>query len=187
MKKTDVLVIGTGLAGLVAAITAAEQGKKVIILTKTETISSGNTQHAQGGIIYRGDNDSQDKLISDIMAAGSHHCWESAVKQLVELGPKLIEEILVDKFGVEFDKNGEQFDLTAEGAHSRRRIIHSKDKTGKAIQEAAIKIVQSNSNINILTNQIVFDLLTLSHHSKHSPSHKKKILPQSSTKQSSKQ
>ncbi len=168
MKRTDVLIIGSGLAGLITALTAAEDSKEVMLLTKTSDLLSGSTAQAQGGIIYRGLTDSPQKLIEDLQIAGDGHCWEPALHQLATLGPKLIDEILVNKTDVGFDKNGSEFDLTAEGAHSQRRIVHNKDKTGETIQEAVIKKVKENSNIHIFTNQVVFDLLTLSHHSKRS-------------------
>jgi L-aspartate oxidase len=168
MIKTDILVIGTGLAGAIAALTAAERGSRVLMLTKTEEILSGNTPQAQGGIIYRGHNDSPEKLKKDIMEAGDQLCWEPAVEQLCEEGPRLVEELLIDKYFVDFDrdkKNG--FDLTAEGAHSEPRIIHSKDQTGERIQKKIIKELEGNSNIEILTDHTVVDLLTLSHHSRN--------------------
>ena len=168
MKKTDILVIGSGLSGLISAYIAAERGKQVIILTKTPEILSGSTSQAQGGIIYKGLNDLPEKLMNDLQVAGDGHCWEPAIRQLAEYGPKFIDEILVKQFQVDFDKNNGSFDLTAEGAHSQRRIIHSKDKTGEAIQLKVIEKIKSHPNITILTNQIVFDLLTLSHHSKRS-------------------
>lgn len=168
MKKTDILVIGSGLAGLIAAYTAAEQGKEVVILTKTPTVLGGSTSQAQGGIIYHGVDDAPEKLMKDLQTAGVGHCWEPAIRQLAEFGPKFIDEILVKQLGVDFDKVNGEFDLTAEGAHSQRRIVHSKDKTGEAVQLTVIEKVQKHPNIKIYTNQIVFDLLTLSHHSKRS-------------------
>ena len=168
MLKTDILVIGTGLAGSIAAIVAADLGKKITIITKTDSILSGSTASAQGGIIYKGIDDSPEKLIEDITIAGAGHCWQPAVEQLATLGPKLVKELLIDRFKVDFDKNNNELDLTAEGAHSLRRIIHCKDLTGKYIQEAIIKILTSHPNIKILTNHIAVDLLTLSHHSKNS-------------------
>ena len=168
MIKTDILVIGTGLAGSIASIVAADTGKKVTIITKTDSILGGNTASAQGGIIYKGIDDSPEKLIKDITIAGAGHCHQPAVEQLATLGPKLVEEILIDKFNIDFDKNKNELDLTAEGAHSLRRIIHCKDLTGKYIQEAIIKSLQTHPNITILTNHIAVDLLTLAHHSKNS-------------------
>nr|MBP7215528.1 FAD-dependent oxidoreductase [Candidatus Kapabacteria bacterium] len=164
--QTEVLVIGSGLAGSIAALTAAEAGKQVTIITKTHDLMSGSTPHAQGGIIYRGENDSKDKLKEDILSAGDGASWEPAVDQLVELGPRLVKELLIDKFQVSFDYASEyQLDLTEEGAHSVRRIIHSKDKTGYAIHERIIPHIKNNPNITVLTDHTAIDLLTLSHHS----------------------
>ncbi|MBT7377655.1 MAG: FAD-dependent oxidoreductase, partial [Candidatus Marinimicrobia bacterium] len=73
-KYTEVLVIGAGLSGATAALTAADEGKKVTILTKTNELKSGNTPHAQGGIVYKGLNDSPVKLKEDIINAGAGHC-----------------------------------------------------------------------------------------------------------------
>ncbi len=167
MENIDILIIGSGLAGCVAALTAADEGSQVLIVTKMESLLSGNTTYAQGGIIYKGLNDSPEKLIKDTMEAGDGHCWKPAVEQLANLGPKLVEEILIKRSNVDFDLNSsKQLDLTAEGAHSEPRIIHSKDLTGKAIHEAIIKQVEIHPNIKVLLDHTVVDLLTLSHHSK---------------------
>ena len=202
--KTDILVIGTGLAGAIAAIIAADNNQKVTIITKTDDVISGSTATAQGGIIYRGINDSKEKLISDITVAGAGHCWLPAVLQLADLGKKLVDELLIERFGINFDSdeqmvnegqgrkhyaptkpqlndcrgvlhmpidnsiNHSDLHLTAEGAHSVRRIIYSKDSTGLTIQKAVIDELQNHKNIEILTNNIAIDLLTLSHHSKSS-------------------
>ena len=85
-KQTDILIIGLGLAGITAAITAAQKGKKVTIISKTKNLTSGNTPQAQGGIVYKGLNDSPQKLKNDIMEAGAGHCWEEAVDHLCEHG-----------------------------------------------------------------------------------------------------
>ena len=168
MFKTDILVIGTGLAGAIAALAAADKGAKVIMLTKTDEILSGNTPQAQGGIIYKGEHDSPAKLKHDIQEAGDGICWEPAVDQLCNEGPQLVKELLIDKYFVEFDRDqNNDLDLTAEGAHSEPRIIHFKDKTGERIQKKIIKVLLANKNIEILTNHTVVDLLTLSHHSKN--------------------
>ena len=95
--NTDVLIIGSGLAGATAAISAAEEGKHVTIITKTKSLKSGNTPYAQGGIVYKGLNDNFQKLKKDIIDAGSNDSWEIAVDQLCMDGPKLVKEILIDK------------------------------------------------------------------------------------------
>lgn len=172
MKQTDILIIGSGMAGAIAAITAADNGQKITIITKTNNILSGSTAVAQGGIIYRGIDDTVESLKKDIMIAGAEHCWEPAVQQLVTLGPQLVDELLINRFGIDFDKTKNDatlsLDLTAEGAHSLRRIIHCKDKTGQTIQKAIANVLEQHKNINILTNHTAIDLLTLSHHSKNS-------------------
>ena len=169
MENIDILIIGSGLAGAVSALTAADEGRNVLIVTKMESLLSGNTPWAQGGIIYKGIDDSPEKLKKDIMEAGDGHCWEPAVEQLSNLGPKLVEDILINRCKVEFDlRSGNEFDLTAEGAHSEPRILHSKDLTGKAIQESVINELLTHPNIKVLTDHTVVDLLTLAHHSKNS-------------------
>lgn len=169
MNKTDIIVIGSGLAGSIAAIAAADEGKKVKIFTKTGQLLSGNTPYAQGGIIYEGMEDSPDDLKQDIMTAGDGHCWEAAVDQLVQLGPKLVREFLIERFKVNFDKNKDKgLDLTAEGAHSHPRIIHSKDQTGLSIHESVLKFLTEHPNIEVFTGHTAVDLMTLDHHSVNS-------------------
>jgi L-aspartate oxidase len=169
IDKTDILVIGTGLAGAISAITAADNGAKVTIITKTPVVMGGNTPYAQGGIVFEGHGDSPEKLREDIMKAGDGHCWETAVNQLSELGPKLVKDLLIDKYTVDFDHGkNDELDLTAEGAHSEPRIIHSKDNTGETIQRSILNHLEKHPNIKILTDHTAVDLLTLSHHSRHS-------------------
>lgn len=169
MIKTEILVIGSGLAGCLAAIAAADEGAQVTIVSKTENIIGGNTPYAQGGIIYKGLKDSPEKLKKDILIAGDGHSWEPAVDQLCQRGPELVEKFLINRFKVEFDRDeNDELDLTAEGAHSQARIIHSKDKTGKSIHTSIAEGVKNHPNIKVLVNHTVVDLLTLAHHSKNS-------------------
>ena len=136
-QKTDILIIGLGLAGMTAAITAAKSGKKITIITKTEELRSGNTPWAQGGIVYKGLHDSPEKLKKDIMEAGAGHCWEGAVDHLCENGPRLVKEILIDSLKTNFDKKEDQYKIVSEGAHSQPRVIYKADQTGKSIHSAA--------------------------------------------------
>jgi len=164
-KKTDILIIGLGLAGMTAAITAAKSGKKITIITKTDSLQSGNTPWAQGGIVYKGLNDSPQKLKQDILHAGAGHCWEEAVDHLCEHGPSLVKNILLDTLQAKFDKSGDKLKRVTEGAHSDSRVIYNQDKTGASIHQAALNYLQQLNNVEILTGHTAIDLLTLSHHS----------------------
>jgi len=164
-KQTDILIIGMGLAGITAAITAAQNGKKVTIITKTKELSSGNTPWAQGGIVYKGLKDSPEKLKDDIIKAGAGHAWEEAVNHLCKHGPKLVKDFLIEKVQVPFDKSSNDLRLVSEGAHSDARVIYHADKTGKSIHKASMDYLQTLDNVEIINNHIAIDLLTFSHHS----------------------
>ena len=166
-QKTDILIIGMGLAGMTAAITAARSGKKITILTKTKSLTSGNTPQAQGGIVYKGRDDSPEKLKEDILNAGAGHCWEEAVEHLCKYGPGLVEDLLINTLNVPFNKNTKTNDLerVSEGAHSRPRVLYHADKTGNSIHKAALDYLQAQPNVQILTSHMAIDLLTFSHHS----------------------
>jgi len=164
-QKTDILIIGLGLAGMTSAITAAKSGKKITIITKTDSLQSGNTPWAQGGIVYKGLNDSPQKLKEDILAAGAGHCWEEAVDHLCEYGPRLVKEILLDTLNTKFDTINNKLKRVSEGAHSDPRVIYNQDKTGLCIHQSALQYLQQLDNVEILTGHIAIDLLTFSHHS----------------------
>ncbi|MDX9790745.1 MAG: L-aspartate oxidase [Candidatus Kapaibacterium sp.] len=166
MIQTEILVIGSGIAGCSAALAAADKGANVTLVTKTKNLISGNTPWAQGGIIYKGIDDSPEKLKQDIISAGDNTSWEIAVDQLCNEGAGYVEKILIERCGIKFDRNSSSsLHLTAEGAHSEPRIIHSKDKTGLSIHEGLAGAVESHPNIKMITNHTAVDLLTLSHHS----------------------
>ncbi len=163
---TELLVIGSGLAGAVSAIIAADEGISVTIISKTAQVLGGNTPKAQGGIIYKNSADSANDLKQDIMTAGAGHCWEPAVDQLCKEGPGLIDEFLIKRCGVSFDKNPNgELDLTEEGGHSAPRIIHTKDQTGYGIQVKVTELLKNHPRIQVLTGHTAIDLLTYSHHS----------------------
>lgn len=167
--RTEILVIGSGVAGLISALTAADNGYEVLIITKLPSLLSGNTPWAQGGIVFWGKEDSKEKLKNDIFEAGHWHSWPPAVDQIVELGPKLVRELLIEKYGVPFDINEDgELHLTSEGAHSVSRIVHSKDKTGETIHKKLIDATLRHKNIKYLVDHTAVDLLTLSHHSTRS-------------------
>ncbi len=167
---TDVLVIGSGLAGCAAAIRAARRGVSVTVLSKEEVLEESNTMYAQGGIIFRGKEDSPEQLGRDILAAGSGMCDPAAVAVLAQEGPRLVQEVLIEDIGVDFDRRPElsgALDLTSEAAHSVARIIHAKDATGRSIETAIAAALRREPNISVLTGHTAVDLLSLSHHSQN--------------------
>ena len=91
-KQTDILVIGCRLAGAIAAISAADEGKNVIIITNYPLLKSGNTPNDQDGIVYTGETDSPVKLKQDIIKAGYDHCWNDAVDLICKEGPRLVKQ-----------------------------------------------------------------------------------------------
>ncbi len=164
--KTEILVIGSGLGGIIAALTAADCGREVLIITKAPSLLSGNTPWAQGGIVYFGENDSTEKLKQDIFEAGHYHSWAPAVEMLVQMGPRLVRELLVEKYNVPFDRTPTgELHFTSEGAHSEKRIIHSKDRTGESIHRTLLNYAINHPNIKFLVDHTAVDILTLSHHS----------------------
>ena len=155
---TDVLIIGSGVAGLFTSLKAAECGK-VILLSKNGLLNS-NTYYAQGGIAaVMSSNDSKDLHFSDTIQAGAGLCDPAAVRVLVDEGPERVMELL--DYGVDFDREGGKLALTQEGAHSFRRILHAQgDATGKEVAEKLSSLALSNKNIHCKDGYFVVDLLT---------------------------
>src|SRR4030042_6927771 len=166
----DVLVIGSGIAGLSAAMTASESGLDVIVLNKETSLEESNTFHAQGGIVGLGKDDSPQLLINDVMEAGDGISNLEAVTILASEGPSLVEEFLTKKVGVPFLRSGSgEFDFAQEAGHSRRRILHFMDTTGKAIEEGLVEKAKNIQNIRFPTTYTATDLLTIPHHSTNPP------------------
>src|SRR5881409_3315448 len=146
---TDVLVVGSGIAGLSVALHAA-QFARVLVVTKREGHES-NTNYAQGGIAAAlGEDDSLELHERDTLACGSGICDPDAVRVLVEEGPGEIAHLV--SLGVRFDRDPVlpgALALGREGGHSRRRIVHSKDRTGRAIETVLLKLAQGHPKISI--------------------------------------
>lgn len=162
MKKHyhyDVLVIGSGAAGLTLALSLAQQAK-VAVLSKN-AINQGSTWFAQGGIAaVLDDQDSIDAHVADTLVAGAGLCHEDAVRFTVERSKDAIQW-LIDQ-GVNFTKeniNGD-YHLTKEGGHSHRRIIHSADATGQAVHSTLIEQVQKQTNIDIFEHHVAVNLIS---------------------------
>ena len=155
--KTDVLIIGSGIAGLFTALRVSEYAE-VILVTKKDSTES-NTNYAQGGIAsVFSQADSFEKHIADTQIAGAGLCNPDAVKITVEEGPDRIMDLV--KIGTEFTKKNGVFDLVREGGHSMPRILHAADLTGKEIERALINKVNSIKNINVIENTLAIDLIT---------------------------
>ncbi len=159
--NTDFLIIGSGIAGLWFAYRAAEFGSVTIVTKKEDTES--NTNYAQGGIASAmSENDSPKIHYQDTVKAGAGLAKEEIVKLVVEKGPKLVQELF--DIGINFTTYYDTFrklhyDLGKEGGHTRRRIVHSKDRTGFEIEKGLLHVVRSKKNVQILENHFVYDLL----------------------------
>ncbi len=155
--KADILVIGSGIAGLSFAIKASKYAR-VLIITKKNKAES-NTNYAQGGIAsVISPNDSFDLHIKDTLDCGAGLCHLDAVEQIVKNGPALIKELM--DLGVKFSKENGRLDLGREGGHSKSRIIHAKDLTGREIERALLYNVANNKNIRVLEHHTAIDLIT---------------------------
>ncbi|MDX9816841.1 MAG: FAD-binding protein, partial [Smithellaceae bacterium] len=157
--KTDFLIIGSGIAGLSLAIKAANLGS-VAIVTKKEK-SESNTNYAQGGIAAVTDKtDSFEEHINDTLICGAGLCHRDVVEFVVKEAPPRIQELI--DWGVEFTKSEEPpytYDLGQEGGHTRRRVLHAKDLTGREIERALHEKVAGLNNVKIYENHIGIDLI----------------------------
>ncbi len=162
MIEYDFIIVGTGVAGLSAALHAAEHGR-VAMITKRGALDS-NSSWAQGGIAcVTSEEDSIDKHVSDTLIAGAGLCREDAVRTIVSEGPRRVEDLI--RWGVHFDQREAQdghqeYDLTKEGGHSKRRVLHSRDTTGKEISEKLLATVRAHPAITIYENHFAIDLIT---------------------------
>lgn len=165
--SADLLVLGGGIAGCAAAITAADKGLSVLLVAK-DGLGLSNTGWAQGGIIGlpgEEEGDSAGLLAEDILRAGAGLCRPEAVQMLAEQGPPLCRAFLWERLGVPFDTDGDGDPApTAEAAHSARRIYHAKDATGAAIQKRLSEAVKSHPKITVREDLCLVDLLTSPHH-----------------------
>ena len=160
-KKTDFLVIGSGIAGLSFALKASKYGK-VTVVTKAN-IEDTNTKFAQGGIAaVFSEPDNFEKHISDTLIAGGGICNEEVVRMVVQEAPDRIKDLI--NLGVSFDKKEDgTYDLAKEGGHTEYRILHHKDKTGENIQKTLTDRVRNEPNIEILEHHFAIEILTQHH------------------------
>jgi L-aspartate oxidase len=156
-EVVDFLIIGSGVAGLRAAIELAPYGS-VLVVTKDKPTES-NTEYAQGGIaVVMSDEDEVGIHFEDTLKAGDGLCREDAVRTLVEEGPERIAELI--SWGAEFDREGTKLDLTLEAAHSRRRVLHAHgDSTGKELARVLLNKARSFPSVRKYPFVITVDLI----------------------------
>lgn len=154
----DYFIVGSGIAGLMSALHLCKHGK-VLIATKKERADS-NTNNAQGGIAcVMTSEDSFEEHIRDTLVAGAGLCNEDVVRKIVSDGPARIAEL--ERLGLAFaERTDGGYDLGKEGGHSRRRVLHSGDITGRRIEETLLARVQAEPDITILEHCMVIDLVT---------------------------
>ena len=121
--NADVLIIGCGIAGGITALRLADAGVPVVIATRSQDPAESNTFWSQGGIIFEGQEDTPERLAKDILAAGAGLSNPDAVKVLAENGPRLLEDVLINRLGIEFDVEGRTLSLAREGGHSLARRL----------------------------------------------------------------
>ena len=174
---TDCLVIGSGAAGAVYALRAAQEGLSDTLVTGAEVLASGNSGYAQGGIVFE-EHDPQ-SLRDDMATATAGTTNPAALETLIDHGPRVVSDLLIGQLEVPFDRDDSgALRFTREASHSRERIVYAKDQTGRAIVDAvhrrlhdlathaaAVGSASAPGRVRILTGSVAIDLLTLSHSS----------------------
>src|SRR6185369_12296444 len=164
MKQFDFLVLGSGIAGLSFALKVAPHGK-VAIITKKDRAES-NTNYAQGGIAaVTSKEDSVELHVRDTLEAGAGLCKEPVVRTIIQEGPARVTELI--ELGMQFSEReiprahgARELDLGKEGGHSKRRILHAKDVTGREIERALLNAISQQPNIQIFEDHLAIDLIT---------------------------
>lgn len=159
MQQFDVLIIGSGLAGLSLALRTAAN-KKICLVSKRH-INDSASNWAQGGIAaVLNNDDSNEAHIQDTLIAGAGLCDSAVTKKVVEHGKETIEWLIQQGVGFTREHNSSDYHLTREGGHSHRRIVHAADATGHAVQTTLADKVRQHPNITLLENHIAVDLIT---------------------------
>lgn len=159
IMEFDTLVVGSGIAGLTFALKVAAT-RKVAVVTKKESVET-STNYAQGGIAsVLGPEDSFDLHIQDTLSSGDGLCHPDVVAMVVKSGPDRIRELA--EMGVRFQRGQQEslpFDLAREGGHSRSRIVHAQDMTGREVERVLLSMAEEHPNISIFENHIAIDLI----------------------------
>ena len=159
MQHFDVLIIGSGLAGLTVALKVASE-KKVCLVSKRK-INDNSSSWAQGGIAaVLNNDDSIEAHIQDTLIAGAGLCDQEVTRQVASHARETVEWLIAQGVPFTREDDGSGYHLTREGGHSHRRIIHAADATGNAVQKTLAEQVLSNPNITVLEDHIAVDLIT---------------------------
>ncbi|MEE1238335.1 MAG: L-aspartate oxidase [Acutalibacteraceae bacterium] len=153
--NTDVLIVGCGVGGLYCALNLPKD-KNIIIITKDEATKSDSFL-AQGGICVLRDKTDYDSFYEDTMKAGHYENNPDSVDIMINSSREIIGELV--SYGVRFEKNGKEFAYTREGAHSKPRILFHKDETGKEITSHLLEAVRNRTNITLIENFAMVDLI----------------------------
>lgn len=153
--KTDILIIGSGVAGLYCALNLPKE-KNVVIVTKDDA-SKSDSFLAQGGICVLRDDKDYHAFYEDTMKAGHYENKPESVEIMIRSSRDVIEDLI--SFGVRFEKNGKEFAYTREGAHSNSRILFHEDETGKEITSHLLEMVKKRENITLIENYTMVDLI----------------------------
>ena len=153
--KADIVIVGSGVAGLYCALNLPKE-KSIIIVTKNKARRS-DSYLAQGGICVLRDEDDYDSFYEDTMKAGHYENNPDSVHIMIHSSQEVISDLV--SFGVRFEKNGEEFIYTREGAHSHQRILFHEDETGKEITSHLLETARARENITIIENYTMVDLI----------------------------
>ncbi len=153
--NTDIIIVGCGVAGLYCALNLPK-GKKITIVTKSEAPKSDSFL-AQGGICVLRDEEDFKVFFEDTMKAGHYENNPDSVEIMIRSSQEVIGDLV--SFGVQFEKNGDRFHYTREGAHSRPRILFHEDETGKEITSHLLETARSRENITLIENFTMVDLI----------------------------
>ena len=153
--KTDILIVGSGVAGLYCALNLPKE-KRVVVVTKNIARRSDSFL-AQGGICVLRDEDDYDSFYEDTMKAGHYENNPDSVHIMIHSSQEVISDLV--SLGVRFEKNGEEFVYTREGAHTHQRILFHEDETGKEITSHLLETARARENITIIENYTMVDLI----------------------------
>ena len=173
--QVDVLIIGSGLAGLFAALQlVAYQPHLTIALISKEQLEEGNSRYAQGGIAAAiGVEDSFEQHIRDTHLAGDGLCYGPTVEHIIRQGPKVLQDLI--RYGVNFSKNAQgEYALGQEGGHAIRRILHQGDATGLEVISALVAQLKAHPRITCHEYHIAVNLIVT--HTPHQPDHQGEVL-----------